>query len=79
MTSKVMDAMKQTEFSIFSDGKLSWNQNEGIQFVTRAFDKSIKAAFLAVGYTATIIKNKINLSGMQITNDGALAKRFKEI
>ena len=79
MTSKIMDAMKQTEFSIFSDGKLSWNQNEGIQFVTRAFDKTIKAAFLAVGYAVTIAGNKINLSGMQITNDGALAKTFKEV
>lgn len=80
MTSKIMDAMKQTEFSIFSDGKLSWNKNEGIQFVTRAFDKSIKAAFLAVGYAVTIVGNKINLSGMQITNDNnsELAKRFQE-
>ena len=80
MTSKIMDTMKQTDFSIFSDGGLSWNNNEAIQFVTRAFDKSIKAAFLAVGYAVTITKNKINLSGMQISNDGnsALAKRFKE-
>ena len=65
MTSKIMDAMKQTEFSIFSDGKLSWNNNEGIQFVTKAFDKSVKAAFLGVGYGITIVRNKIMMSGMK--------------
>ena len=65
LTSKVMDAMKQTEFSIFSDGKLSWNNNEGTKFVTAAFDKSIKAAFLGVGYGVTIIRNTIMMSGMQ--------------
>lgn len=65
MTSKVMDAMKQTEFSIFSDGQLSWNKNEGIQFVTKAFDKSVKAAFLGVGYAVTFARNKIMMSGMK--------------
>lgn len=80
LTSKVMDAMKQTEFSIFSDGKLTWNKNEGIQFVTKAFDKSIKAAFLGVGYAVTFARNKIMMSGMKYNNknnkDKALAGRI---
>lgn len=80
MTSKVMDAMKQTDFTVFSDGKLSWNKNEGIKFVTSAFDKSVKAAFLGVGYGITIVKNKIMMSGMEFNNknnqNGTLASYF---
>jgi hypothetical protein len=68
MTSKVMDAMKQTDFNIFSDKSLSWNKNEGIQFVTSAFDKSIKAAFLGVGYAVTFVGNKIKMSGSKFRN-----------
>jgi len=83
LTSNIMDAMKQTEFSIFSDGKLSWNDNEAIQFLTRAFDKSIKAAFLGIGYAVTIVKNKISLSNSKFTdrnnrNNSELAKRFRK-
>ncbi len=62
-TSKVMDALKKEDFTIFSDGKLSWNKNEGVQFVSKALDKSIKAAFMGVGYGITIIGNEIRLSG----------------
>lgn len=69
LTSKVMDAMRKEEFSMFSDGKLSWNKNEGIQFVTKAFDKSIKAAFLGVGYGITFARNKIMMRGMEFTNE----------
>ena len=80
MTSKVMDAMRGTEFSIFSDGKLSWNKNEGINFVTTAFDKSVKAAFEGVGYGVTILGNTIRMSGRQFKNknnqNGRLAERF---
>lgn len=69
MTSKVMDALRKEEFSMFSDGKLSWNKNEGIQFVTKAFDKSVKAAFLGVGYGITFARNKIMMRGMEFTNE----------
>ena len=62
-TSKVMDALKKEEFTIFSDGKLSWNKNQGVQFVSKALDKSIKAAFMGVGYGVTMIGNEIRLSG----------------
>ncbi len=67
-TSKTMDALGQEKFSIFSDGKLSWNKNEGMSFVTTALDKSIKTAFMAVGYGVTIVANTINLSGRKFNN-----------
>lgn len=83
MTSKVMDALRKEEFSMFSDGKLSWNKNEGIQFVTKAFDKSVKAAFLSVGYGITIARNKIMMRGMKFSDkhneSGLLADRLKEL
>ena len=62
-TSKIMDALGKESLSIFSDKGLSWNKNEGVQFVTNAMDKSIKAAFMAVGYGITIAGNAYNLHG----------------
>lgn len=62
-TSKIMDALGKEKLSIFSDGKLSWNKNEGMKFVTTALDKSIKTAFMGIGYGITMVGNAINLSG----------------
>ncbi len=62
-TSKTMDAMAKSDITLFSDGKLSWNKNQGVQFVSNALDKSIKAAFMGIGYGITIIGNEIRLSG----------------
>lgn len=62
-TSKIMDALGKENLSIFSDKGLSWNKNEGIQFVTNAMDKSIKAAFMGIGYGITIAGNAYNLHG----------------
>ena len=62
-TSKIMDALGKENLSVFSDKGLSWNKNEGVQFVTNAMDKSIKAAFMAVGYGITIAGNAYNLHG----------------
>ncbi len=62
-TSKIMDALGKENLSVFSDGKLSWNKNEGMQFVTKALDKSIKTAFMGIGYGITMVGNAINLSG----------------
>ena len=62
-TSKIMDALKKEDLSIFSDSKLSWNKNEGMQMVTKALDKSIRAAFLGIGYGITMVGNAIHLSG----------------
>ena len=82
LTSKVMNAMKQADFTVFSDKSLSWNKNEGIQFVTKAFDKSVKAAFLGIGYGVTIARNKIMMSGMKFKDknnlEGPLATRFQQ-
>ncbi len=68
LTSNVMDAFRKQEFSMFSDGKLSWNNNEGIQFVTKAFDRSLKAAFTGIGYGITFAHNKIHLAGGKFKN-----------
>ena len=62
-TSKIMDALSKENLTVFSDGKLSWNKNQGVQFVTNAMDKSIKWAFMAVGYGITIAGNAYNLRG----------------
>lgn len=62
-TSKIMDTLNKTDLTIFSDGKLSWNKNEGMKFVTAALDKSIKTAFMGIGYGITMVGNAINLSG----------------
>ena len=58
-TSKVMDALGKEEFKLFSDPSLSWNKNEGMKFVTAALDKSLKTAFMGLGYGITIAKNAI--------------------
>lgn len=65
-TSKIMDALGKEKLSIFSDGKLSWNKNEGMALVTKALDKGIKTAFMGIGYGITMIGNAINLSGSKI-------------
>ena len=62
-TSKIMEALGKENLSIFSDGKLSWNKNEGMALVTKALDKSIKTAFMGIGYGITMVGNAINLSG----------------
>ncbi|MBD5389233.1 hypothetical protein HDR63_03180 [bacterium] len=62
-TSKVMDALRKEDFKFLSDPSLSWNKNEGMQFVTNAIDKSIRTAFLGVGYGVTILRNAIMNTG----------------
>ena len=80
VTGKLVEAMKNTEFSLFSDGKLSWNKNDGIQFVTKALDKSIKAAFVGLGYGLTFAKNKIKLAKYRTKykGNGQLEDAFKK-
>ena len=58
-TSRTMDAINNTDLTILSDDKLSWNKNEGIKFVTSAMDKTLKAGIQLAGYTATAITNKV--------------------
>ncbi len=68
-TSKIMDALGKTDLSIFSDKGLSWNKNEGVKFVTTALDKSIKAAFMGIGYGITIAGNAYKLSGSKFNGN----------
>lgn len=74
-TSKIMDTLRKEKLSIFSDGGLTWNKNEGVAFVTKALDTSIKYAFLGVGYLITMTGNAINLSGMKFNGK---SKRIKQ-
>ena len=81
LTSKIMDTIKQTDFTIFSDKDLSWNKNnDAIKFVTSAFDKSVKAAFMGIGYAVTFIGNNYFLSGRTFSGkdnqSGLLSKAF---
>jgi len=62
-TSKIMDTLGKENLTIFSDSKLSWNKNDGMKFVMTALDKSIKTAFMGIGYGITITGNAIKLSG----------------
>ena len=68
ITSKIMDIFRKQEFSLFGDGGLSWNKNQGVQFVTRALDRTIKFAFDAAGYIVTVIGNEYRLMGSKYNN-----------
>lgn len=81
-TSKIMDTIKDTDFSLFSDSKLSWNKNETMQFVTKALDRTVKFAFMGIGYGITIAKNAYSLSKTKIKSysdkNGNLAAAHKD-
>lgn len=65
-TSSVRDKIKNSSsFSFFSDKDLSWNKNEGIQFVTNAIDKTIDFTFRVGFEVANLAKNAINASGLR--------------
>lgn len=76
-TSKIMDTLRADKelFTIFSDKDLSWNKNEGVQFVTNAMDKSIRFAFLTVGYAVTGIGNAIRLNGSKFNGKTGRMKK----
>lgn len=67
-TSKIMEKLgtEFKDFSFFSDPNLSWNKNESVQLISRALDKTIKVAFMGVGYGITMAGNAIMLSGSKI-------------
>jgi hypothetical protein len=71
-TSRTMDAINKTDMTIFSDGKLSWNNNEGIQFVTKAFDRTLKTGVQLAGYGATAAINAIRRTGSTFDHSGKL-------
>lgn len=76
-TSKIMETLGKENLTIFSDGKLSWNKNEGMKLVTTALDKGIKTAFMGIGYGVTMIGNAIKLSNRKIKNYSG-DKNFKK-
>lgn len=75
-SSKIMDAFNKSDLKIFSDKDLSWNKNEGIQFVTSAMDKGIKATLRLVGYTVTGLGNIIKRRGTKFK--GKVGDRMKD-
>lgn len=77
-TSKIMDTLRKEEFKVFSDGGLSWNKNQGMQFVTNALDKSIKAAFIGVGYGVTMVGNAYRLNGSKFNGKKGRLKKTQE-
>lgn len=56
-TSRTMDALQNTDFSIIGDKGLSWNKNEGVQFVTNAMDKTAKFALVGTGRLLAMARN----------------------
>ena len=71
-TSRTMDAINKTDVNVFSDGKLSWNKNEGIKTVTSALDKTIKLGIQGIGYAATAATNKIRRIGSTFDHSGKI-------
>lgn len=68
-TSKIMETLGKEDFKLFSDKDLSWNKTNGMQFVTNALDKSIKFAFMGIGYGITIAGNAISQRGMKFNHE----------
>ena len=79
-TSKIMDAIKEDKdlFTLMSNKDLSWNKNEGVKFVTTALDKSVRAAFIGLGYGATMAINGIRKSRSKIKRPGKLLNKAHE-
>ena len=76
-TSKIMDTLRADKglFTIFSDGGLSWNKNEGVKFVTNAMDKTIRFAFLTAGYALAGVGNAIRLNGSKFNGKTGRMKK----
>lgn len=68
-TSKTMDALAKENLTIFSDKGLSWNKNEGMQFVTNAMDKTLKYGFMAAGRTVAAARNAVQRSRSKFNGD----------
>ena len=77
-TSKIMDTLGKEEFKLFSDKDLSWNKAKGMQFVTNALDKTIKFAFMGVGYGITAIRNAYQLSKTKIRSYSDATGRLRD-
>ena len=77
-TSRRMDAINQTDITLFSDKDLSWNKNDGIRFVTKATDRTIKAGIQLAGYATTAIANKVFRRPSRVLNKSSLEDKVKE-
>lgn len=69
LSSRTLDAIRKADMTIFSDGKLSWNKNEGIKMVTTAADKTIRAAVVGVSAGIVGINNFIQHRRTKIGKD----------
>ena len=78
-TSKTMNALSKDNFEIFSDKGLSWNKNEGVKYVTKAFDKTLKFATLGVGYGITALSNSIKRTGTKFKGGTEKLKKTIEL
>ena len=69
--SRTVDAIREgtKDAKVFSDSSLSWNKNEGIQFVTNAIDKTARAALIGVSAGIAGINNFIQHRRTKIGND----------
>lgn len=69
--SRTLGALREAtkDMSILSDKNLSWNKNEGIQFVTKALDKTTGLAIRGLGLAATGIHNFIQHRRTKIGDD----------
>jgi len=69
--SRTLNAVNEAtkDMSILSDGNLSWNKNEGIQFVTKAMDKTAGFAIRGVAKAAAGINNFIQHRRTKIGKD----------
>ena len=78
-TSSVRDKLKATDFTLFSDGGLSWNNNEFVKRVTTAFDKTLKVGLQAAFEVGNLAKNAIKENGVKFKEGTArLDKRTTE-
>ncbi len=71
-TSRTMDAINKTDINIFSDSKLSWNNNEGVQMVTKALDKTIGFGIKVAGYAITGAVNRARKHGAAFNHSGEM-------
>lgn len=70
-TSKTLDMFKDDKdlFKIASNKDLSWNKNEGVQFVTKAMDKTFRTAFFLAGRGTTWVYNKFRMKNKKFTEN----------
>ena len=77
-TSRTMNAINDTDLNTISDKDLSWNKHEGVQFVTKAFDKTLKFGIQVVGYAATAAVNMYRRKGTAFNHSGQLQEKVAE-